>query len=405
MSARLCPQSPLVDASDDGRLNATDRASIERHIAVCGSCATRFDQNEKIREALRTPHAEVTELEHLRARTALLRAASMGASTDVRRPSRVARIGLALAAAIIVTATCFGGRMGVGSYASARVASVPSAPAQVGTRDASVVPSDGARFERMRGGGMDTVTLSSGSLAVSTGTLAGERLIVRTKDAEVESKDGVFHVEADDGRIRDIVVERGTVEVRYAGFTAVIPSGGSWRGTDTAVLADASPRPASAPSVTAPPATSAAPVIAPPIAVAMRGSLGSVSSQPITASVKPAVLVVPEAVPAASASATEVAGVTPSASPAAPPPPAAGGVFSGAMRTLERGDFDGAAVALGAFSAAHPDDPRADDAEYVRAIALQRAGHTGEARAAAQNYLAHRPNGAHRAEAMHIAGD
>ena len=73
------------------------------------------------------------------------------------------------------------------------------------------------------------------------------------------------------------------------------------------------------------------------------------------------------------------------------------------MRTLERGDFDGAATALGAFADSHPDDPRSDDADYVRAIALERAGHNAEAKAAARRYLANRPNGAHRKEAEQIS--
>ena len=57
------------------------------------------------------------------------------------------------------------------------------------------------------------------------------------------------------------------------------------------------------------------------------------------------------------------------------------------------------------FSTTHAGDPRADEADYLRAIALQRAGHDGDARTASRGYLQARPGGAHRTDVKTIAGD
>jgi outer membrane protein assembly factor BamD (BamD/ComL family) len=79
--------------------------------------------------------------------------------------------------------------------------------------------------------------------------------------------------------------------------------------------------------------------------------------------------------------------------------------FADAMAALRHGDYAGGAAQLDAFSTAHAGDPRADEADYLRAVALQRAGRATEAAAAARQYLARRPVGAHRAEAKEIADE
>jgi TolA-binding protein len=96
----------------------------------------------------------------------------------------------------------------------------------------------------------------------------------------------------------------------------------------------------------------------------------------------------------------------PAASPTtAPPPPSlASRTFADAMAALRRGDYAGGAEKLERFSKTHASDARTDEADYLRAIALQRAGHRKDAIAAAKRYLATRPNGAHRADAARIAG-
>jgi outer membrane protein assembly factor BamD (BamD/ComL family) len=79
--------------------------------------------------------------------------------------------------------------------------------------------------------------------------------------------------------------------------------------------------------------------------------------------------------------------------------------FAEAMKALSRGDFSAGAGKLEGFALAHPRDPRVEDAAYLQAIALERAGRLEGARAAARRYLAVYPDGAHHAQARRIAGE
>jgi TolA-binding protein len=217
------------------------------------------------------------------------------------------------------------------------------------------------------------VTLTSGAIDVTRGPLApGERFVVRTGDAEIDVRGTAFRVEADRNRIRGVVVAEGTLEVRYAGFSAVIPSGGSWRATDPPVAATPPP--------SAPPATAAR------VAMARRAPARVAKAPPVEES--------------------------PPAVKDTPPPPVAGATlpassveFAAAMEALGRGDFNDGVVRLVTFTRAHPEDARADEADYLQAIALQRAGRAHDAVAAAKRYLGARPEGAHRSDAQRIAGE
>jgi TolA-binding protein len=92
-------------------------------------------------------------------------------------------------------------------------------------------------------------------------------------------------------------------------------------------------------------------------------------------------------------------------SPVAAPTSGASQEFADAMESLSRGDFGASAGKLSGFASAHPRDPRAEEAAYLQAIALERAGRLPEAQAAARRYLAAYPDGAHRAQVRRLAGD
>jgi hypothetical protein len=273
------------------------------------------------------------------------------------------------------------------------------------------------------------VTLTSGALDMTVRPLApGERLVVRTGDAEVEVRGTALRVEADQGRIRRVAAIEGTVEVRYAGFSAVIPSGGSWHATDRATVPVEPAAPAVTPAPAAEPPSPSAPR---PVLVAARtASPDDVSTSPVARSRRAAALQTrlasrePQAIPARQRHAVprplvyhgatgNRPGLRADEPPSAPGPgseaprtilSAASRDFAGAMRALRVGDYDASATQLAAFSASYPGDARADEADYLRAIALQRAGRAPDATATARRYLATRPTGAHRAEAKLIAG-
>lgn len=75
MTSQPCPQLNLVEALHDGRLGPNEQASCERHMRTCAVCTARQHALREIRDAVRSAVAEPTQLEHQRARLALLRAA------------------------------------------------------------------------------------------------------------------------------------------------------------------------------------------------------------------------------------------------------------------------------------------------------------------------------------------
>jgi ferric-dicitrate binding protein FerR (iron transport regulator) len=98
----------------------------------------------------------------------------------------------------------------------------------------------------------------------------------------------------------------------------------------------------------------------------------------------------------------------PSAAPAAVEPPPArratekrdpAADFRAAIAVLEAGKHAEAAAAFARFGARYPRDPRAQDAAYLRVIALQKLGAAdGELKRAAQQYLSRFPAGLRRVE-------
>lgn len=410
-TATECAQAAIVEALHDGRLGPQEVASIERHLAVCAACAAHRQVLVAIRAHVRVPPRlprgpqsgalqtsdDLTPLAHQRARHALLRAAVNGGAGDEKSggvsritPSRLrTRVApFALAAVFLSIALFAGWSWGRSSKptdgtlapnANASLASASGAP----LAQSSIDPENGARFERARIGGSDEVRLTTGTLRVRSTSSSGARLVVRVGGAVLQPKESVFRVTAAGGEIRSVVVEEGSVELEVAGYYAEIPAGGSWRApgassppsAEPSASAPPSAEPSASPSASASPAPSVA-IAPPPVAIAS------------TARSSPIVDAPPSKSPAPASTSTS--------------PPKKTNGFSTAMRAMDSGDNDAAAKQMEAFSKAHPDDPRADEADYMRAIALERAGRVDDAKAAARAYLAKWPSGAHRAAALVI---
>jgi TolA-binding protein len=77
--------------------------------------------------------------------------------------------------------------------------------------------------------------------------------------------------------------------------------------------------------------------------------------------------------------------------------------FRAAMSAFDSGDHASAIALFGAFISAHPYDARAQDAAYLRVLALQRTGDTGATQRAARDYLARYPQGFRRSEVEALA--
>src|SRR5690606_8538295 len=105
----------------------------------------------------------------------------------------------------------------------------------------------------------------------------------------------------------------------------------------------------------------------------------------------PAVSVAPSPPPATATGAA-------SRPPSLPDESDASADFRSAMAALNAGQHQQAARELARFSVRHARDARAQDAAYLRVIALERAGDKAAMRAAALDYLRRYPSGFRRAE-------
>jgi TolA-binding protein len=147
------------------------------------------------------------------------------------------------------------------------------------------------------------------------------------------------------------------------------------------------------------PQGAAVPAPAPPPAAVETSAPATIEAPPSAAPAMP-----PPAAPAPNPRRTHF---EPHAVRAVPAPPTdaphASRAFAEAMRALSRGDFSASAAELEHFASTYPRDPRVEDAIYLEAIALERAGRSTDAKAAASRYLTLYPDGAHHAQARRIA--
>lgn len=368
MKPSVCSQSALVEALYDRRLGSPERASMERHLAGCAECAAHLAELERLRDGLRAPLPSASPLEHQRARAALLRSAAAPSVAPKRMPWTLAAA--AAFAVVFAAAAGFGAaRLGGGTTAVLHPAplwgavgealvALDTAPAE---RPTSLRPSADARFERTLEGKTEIVSLSTGAVDVTVRHLGdGERFLVRTDDAEVEVRGTIFRVEAENRRIRRVSVSEGKVSVRQGGMTAMITAGGSWEAASEAVSSE-------------------------PVAVSRANAKGAppkVAWRPPPRPEEPR----PKEV--------EAPAPTPEAPPQAALRPASQD-FAAAVGTLGAGDYGAAEARLSAFAATYPGDARAEEAAYLRAIALERSGRLDEAREAARAYVARWPAGVH----------
>lgn len=278
MTRQACEGAGLVEALFDGRLGTAERASTERHLKTCAVCSELLSDLSALHGSLRASVSEPSQLEHQRARLALLR----------------------------------------------RVAT-PSAPAARKRRATPVF----------------VAALLALPVAVWAATSAQSPLrswFLTTRVAQPSAVKAPPRL------------ERAPAE--------------------PAPSVEPATRPLEAPSPHAEPAT-------PSHALPTAAARASVSSLAVASAAVPA--------PATSSQASLD--------------------FAAAMASLSRGDFSASAGQLARFAANHPRDPRVEEAVYLQAIALERAGRVIEAQAAARRYLAVYPAGAHSSQARRIAGE
>jgi TolA-binding protein len=210
-------------------------------------------------------------------------------------------------------------------------------------------------------GDREQIVLEHGELwiqidhAREAGHAAPRRLVVLLPDGELEDTGTTFSVDAEGGRTARVAVIEGQVVLRLRGRApVVITAGGAWA-PDAA-----SPLPAAS-------FIGAAPTVALPIA----------ATPPTASSRAPA---------------------PPGSSSGSASPDASGTLFRVSATALARGDACDAAASLGTFLEKYPGDARAEDAAYLRVVALQRCGDADAMKEAARAYLRRYPEGFRRAE-------
>jgi hypothetical protein len=373
-----CPRLFEVEALRDGRLRGAELGRFQAHLGGCPICAREARALQALAEALRSPGdtAGADELHVRRERTRLL-AAFDASLVPTPRTGRT-RLWLA-SAAVAALLSLLAAFLIVGEPArhpgtalSKGVASVSarkSAPESKPTPESEpksgpvsepqplVVRADSsAKWSRRVAHQLDEIVLESGALSIRVDhTASARRLLVLLPDGELEDIGTTFSVSADGGHTTRVTVQDGSVVLRLRGKPAIaLGAGDVW-----------SPGPL-------------APATAP-------GSSSSSAARTAPSAQAP----LPRAAAAASS------GDAPAADPAKD--------FRAAMSAFDSGDNARAAALFAAFIAQHGRDPRAEDAAYLRVLALQRGGSAVATQQAARDYLARYPRGFRRAEVEALA--
>jgi len=339
-----------VEALRDGRLAGAELGRFQSHLGVCAVCAAEAQGLQALAEELRAPThmGQADELQVRRERTRLLAAfdAQLMPATRAHAGKPWLGAALALGGLSLLGALAFAFRPGP---------TVPAAHAPAKQPEAVVVRADSrAQWSRRLEEQVETVVLASGALSIRVDhALSQRRLRVILPDGELEDIGTTFSVSADAGHTTRVTVEEGSVVLRLRGKPPLaLGAGEAW-----------TPSPSPSPS-------------------------------PLASGALPTVVRRTKAISA----------VTPAASIDAPKPDLAAD-FRSAMAAFNGGENARAAAGFAAFVQQHPGSPLAEDAAYLRILALQRSGDSAATRQAARDYLARYPHGFRHAEVEAIGHD
>jgi TolA-binding protein len=345
-----CPRLFEVEALRDGRLTGAELTRFQSHLGVCSVCAREAQALQALAEALRSPTnlADTDQLHVRRERTRLL--AAFDASLVPAPRSSRAKLWLGSAAAVAVLAA-----LAFVLWPARRAAFSPSAARATAPEPVIIRADSSAKWSRRVEKQLDEIVLQSGALSIRVDHTASQRrLLVILPDGELEDIGTTFSVSADAGHTTRVTVQDGSVVLRLHGKPPLaLGAGDSW----SSPSAPATPPPSSAP----PPAH------------------------------------VPQGVKSATSAATATAT---SAAPALDDTPDldASADFRAAMSAFDSGDNARAAARFTAFLTKHARDAHAEDAAYLRVLAVQRTGNSVATQQAARDYLARYPHGFRHAE-------
>jgi len=353
-----CPRLFEVEAARDGRLTGLDLARFQTHVSHCALCAQEAEALDAFAKSLRSlPAVANDDLRVRRERTRLLAAFD---TALVPAPSSIKRWLIPLVAAAVLTALTL--TLWHSGPAPKRTATVATAAAARPREAIAVRASPESQWSRQVENHRETITLTAGTITVSIDhTLSPRRLRVLLPDGELEDLGTTFSVTATPTATTHVAVQDGTVILRLRGRAPII------LGANQAY----SPNIAEPTTETARPFHPSAPAAPAPAPAAPAPPARAVSSVPA---------------PAPSSATGDAASE-----------------FRTALSALNTGNNALAANLFGSFLASHPTAPNAEDAAYLRILALQRAGSMQAMRSAARNYLDRYPSAFRRAEVEPLA--
>jgi len=339
----------------DGRLTGPALASFARHLSGCGACSREAGFLDRLGASLRASapagEGELDDLGVARGRTRLLAAFDGALVASGRRPARWL-LAPAVAAAVVA---------GLFVLARERVrAPVPAQPRAVVHAQADSLWS---RHVDDKG---EHVVLERGALEIRVGPAAHRAPFkVVLPDGELEDIGTTFTVRVADGHTKKLAVQEGSVLLRVRGSAPVaVNAGETWTAEQT--------RSSNAGGTTRPEPIEAAANAAKPKREPRRVD----RDRPL---------------PRRAHAALEA------------DEPAQAKEFRAAVRRLQRGDDCEAAAAFARYVTSYPGDTRAEDAAYLRVIALQRCGSDDDMKRAAREYLSRYPAAFRRAEVERLS--
>ncbi|HXU62577.1 MAG TPA: hypothetical protein VN962_12795 [Polyangia bacterium] len=336
-----CARLFEVEAMRDGRLAGSERDSFVRHMSACRACAREAEALDRLVEEVRGRCVGDEAADELRAvRQRTRLLAAFDRALLTSGRRRPRRWLLGMAGAVAIAG---GVLLAPRSRPTRPVADAPAAVIQ---------PAAGTVWSAGTDGDVERIVLERGALTVHVdhATSRRGRVLVVLPDGELEDIGTTFTVSAADGHTQQVAVQQGSVLLRIRGAAPVaLDAGQAWEA-----------RPPAAPPAGAPPArVQPAPAVkAPPPRAHAPRDLDE-------------------------------------------PPPSR--EFRALVRLLEGGEDCEAATRAARFVAAYPDDPRVEDAAYLRVVALQRCGSADDMKQAAREYLRRFPSAFRRAEVERLS--
>ena len=345
----FCDETAAIEALHDGRLDIEQSAALRLHLVTCASCTREVERLEAIRGLLRALPVPQTSSFHVAGGRRRLLAAARGSA----RSAWIRRV----TGASLLIAAAAGAVLGVRALTPSRSAERGAAPVQVAAApelELRVEPGEGAVWSRTTTASEERVTLREGTLDIAvTRHGSARRVLVQTPDGELEDVGTVFRVEVARARTHAVRVREGKVAVRLRGMDARELAAGETFVLEESPIASAAPEPATPP-------------------VVERDRRQSTDKAAI-----------PE----------RRAGRPPTDAEACPGAPR----FEDCVATFKRGEYEAAAAAFARYTEAC--GRHAEDATYLRMVALARAGRMADARTLARTYVQHFPEGFRRKEA------